>query len=95
MADPMDDHFYALVHKDAGSAFGVSFPDLPGCFSAADTFETIVPNATEAIALWFEGRDDLAPRSLEALAPDVGADIVDGAFLIAIPRRQYPGGNDK
>jgi hypothetical protein len=29
-------YFYAVVHKDEGSAFGVHFPDLPGCFSAAD-----------------------------------------------------------
>jgi hypothetical protein len=28
---PMQD-FYAIVHKDEHSAFGVSFPDLPGCF---------------------------------------------------------------
>ena len=24
------------VHKDPDSAYGVTFPDFPGCFSAAD-----------------------------------------------------------
>ncbi len=38
-------YFYALVHKDDDSAFGVTFPDLPGCFSAADRIEDVVPNA--------------------------------------------------
>ena len=45
--------YCAIVHKDGGSAFGVTFPDLPGCFSAADCEADIVPNAMEALALWF------------------------------------------
>ena len=28
--------FYGLVHKENDSAFGITFPDAPGCFSAAD-----------------------------------------------------------
>ena len=34
--------YFALVHKDAGSAYGISFPDLPGCFSAADEDAEVV-----------------------------------------------------
>jgi hypothetical protein len=32
---------YLAIFEDAGSehAIGVAFPDLPGCFSAGDTFE--------------------------------------------------------
>ena len=37
--------YIALVHKDADSAWGVSFPDLPGCFSAADTLDDVLPKA--------------------------------------------------
>ena len=33
----MMQYFYAIVHKDPDSAFGVEFPDLPGYFSAADS----------------------------------------------------------
>lgn len=29
-------YFIAIVHKDADSAFGIGFPDLPSVFSAAD-----------------------------------------------------------
>ena len=32
-------------------AWGVSVPDLPGCFSAGDTLDEAVANAQEAIAL--------------------------------------------
>ena len=46
--------FLAVVHKDADSAYGVQFPDLPGCYSAADKAEDVIPNAMEALELWFE-----------------------------------------
>ena len=42
--------YIALVHKDAGTSYGVSFPDVPGCVSAGDTFEDAVANAGEALA---------------------------------------------
>ncbi|WP_287247548.1 type II toxin-antitoxin system HicB family antitoxin [Mesorhizobium sp.] len=45
-------NYFALVDKDPGSAFGIRFPDIPGCFSAADAAEDIVPNAVEALQLW-------------------------------------------
>lgn len=35
-------------------AFGVIVPDLPGCFSAGDTFNEAIDNAQEAMTLWIE-----------------------------------------
>lgn len=35
-------------------AWGVAVPDLPGCFSAGDTMDEAIANATEAIELWIE-----------------------------------------
>lgn len=41
---------YALaIHKDEQSCYGVSVPDLPGCFSAGDTIDEAIENAKEAI----------------------------------------------
>ncbi|MBB2155192.1 type II toxin-antitoxin system HicB family antitoxin [Gluconacetobacter diazotrophicus] len=53
-------------------AFGVAVPDLPGCFSAGDTFDEAVSNASEAIALWVEdaidnGQSIPRPSSLDGL----------------------------
>src|SRR3569833_1554860 len=42
--------YIALVHKDEGTSYGVSFPDVPGCISAGDTFEEAVANAVQALA---------------------------------------------
>ncbi|ARW10046.1 hypothetical protein S101447_00944 [Acetobacter ascendens] len=33
------------------TSYGVIFPDLPGCFSAGDTLDQAVKNASEAAAL--------------------------------------------
>lgn len=46
--------YYALVEQEGDSAFGVSFPDLPSVFSAADREEDIVANAMAALHLWAE-----------------------------------------
>ncbi len=41
---------YPLVlHKDPDSSFGVTVPDLPGCFSAGDSVEEAIVMAREAI----------------------------------------------
>ena len=40
-------HYIALIHKDAGSAYGVSFPDLPGCVTAGQTLDE--PSSLEAV----------------------------------------------
>jgi predicted RNase H-like HicB family nuclease len=77
--------YLALVHKDEGSAYGVSFPDLPGCFAAADSEDAILRKAVEALELWFEDEAAVAPRGLQAIAAEVADDLAEGAFLIAVP----------
>ena len=44
----------AIEPGDETHAFGVSVPDLPGCFSAGDTMDEAIDNAKEAIELWLE-----------------------------------------
>ncbi len=41
-----------VVHKDEDSAYGVTVPDLPGCFSAGETFDDAIANTHEAIDLY-------------------------------------------
>jgi len=56
------------------TAWGVVVPDLPGCFSAADSgLDEALDNAREAIAAWMEeaiANNETIPRpsSIEALA---------------------------
>ena len=78
-------HYVAVIDKDTGSAYGVRFPDVPGCFSAADTFDEIIPNAIEALALFFEDREIIPARSIEAVREEVAEDLTAGAVLMMIP----------
>ncbi|MCJ8139338.1 type II toxin-antitoxin system HicB family antitoxin [Falsirhodobacter halotolerans] len=50
----------AILHKDNTSAFGLTFPDLPGCFAASDTSDGIPTAAKEALDLWHEQTRDLS-----------------------------------
>lgn len=78
-------YYHAVVHKDEDSAFGVQFPDLPGCFSAADEIEDVIPNAIEALSLWFEDEDEVDPSPVEAIRLRVADDLAEGAFLVMVP----------
>lgn len=60
--------FYsAYIHKDEDSAYGVTFPDFPGCFSAADDLEDLPRLAQEAVEVHFENEDMDIPA---ATSPD-------------------------
>ena len=64
--------YIALIHKDADSDYGVSFPDLPGCVTAGTDLDDARSMAAEALALHVEGllEDGEAvpePSSLEAV----------------------------
>ncbi len=44
-----------VIHKDPNSDYGVTIPDLPGCFSAGSTLEEAVNMAQEAAECHIEG----------------------------------------
>ena len=69
--------YFAIVHEDKDSAVGVVFPDLPGCFSAGDTFDEAIANAGRALRLYAAaeraaGRTLPEPRSFAQLYRDRG-----------------------
>ena len=75
--------YYAIVHKDPDSAFGVQFPDAPGRFSAAAVEADILPNAAQALRLWFEDQTITEPRGIADIAAE--AKLRNGAFVVAVP----------
>jgi predicted RNase H-like HicB family nuclease len=68
--------FYpAILEKEPGSVYGVTFPDLPGLVSAGDTAEEALVNAHEAlaghVALMVQDGDPLPdPTPVEAVVAD-------------------------
>ena len=43
--------FPVVLHTDDGIRYGVTVPDLPGCFSGGDTFDDALDSIMEAIEL--------------------------------------------
>jgi len=69
-------HYIALIHKDADSIYGVSFPDIPGVIAAANTLDEALTQAAEVLAFAAEDWEDQTgtpfprPRTLDALRED-------------------------
>ncbi len=81
-------YYQALVHKDADSSYGVSFPDLEGCFSAGETLQEATENASEALQLYLgESADIPEPQAIDALIlnNEIKAELAAGAVLVAVP----------
>ncbi|CCQ72363.1 type II toxin-antitoxin system HicB family antitoxin [Magnetospira sp. QH-2] len=51
----MNRQYPAVIHRDEGSDYGVSFPDFPGCVSAGSTIEQAVAEGMVALSLHVSG----------------------------------------
>jgi len=90
---------YALAVHEENGKYGVTVPDLPGCFSAGDTFDEALESAREAIDAHLElliqdGQGLGEVRSLEEHRknPDL-----EGAIwaVIEVPVERYFGPAEK
>jgi antitoxin HicB len=69
-------HYIAVIHKDPDSAYGVSFPDVPGVIASAASLDAALVEAREALAFAAEDWTALSgnafptPRTLDALRKD-------------------------
>ena len=71
----------AIEPSDEKTAWGVVVPDLPGCFSAANSgIDEAIENAKEAIELWIE------------MALDQGQDIPEPTSIVG---HQKENGNSR
>jgi predicted RNase H-like HicB family nuclease len=87
--------FPIALHTDDGVAYGVTVPDLPGCFSAGDTLDDAIENAKEAIdghveLLVEDGGDVPVPGAVAAHAanPDFAGAVW---AVVDVPIEQYLG----
>ena len=83
--------YIGLVHKEENSSYGITFPDAPGCFSAADELDQVFVKAEEALKAWIdEWSADGLPlpqtRDLSVIKadPQWAREFVDVALVIAV-----------
>jgi predicted RNase H-like HicB family nuclease len=82
--------YFALLDGGPG-AYGVAFPDCPGCTAMGADYNEAYANAIAALGEWVhdalvEGEAP-APSTIEALRrdPDVIAAIREGVIFLAVP----------
>ena len=68
-------HYVALIHKETGSDYGVSFPDFPGVATAGRSLDEARAMAEEALAFHVEGmladgQDIPRPSAVDAVMSD-------------------------
>lgn len=91
-------HHIALIHKDADSCYGMSFPDVPGVFTAGDAIDEAIEKAVEVLVFAAEDWSDLdgqafpASRTIDDLRadPDFQRRSID-AVVAAMPFRAGAG----
>ncbi len=87
--------FAIVVHKDEGSSYGVTVPDLPGCFSGADTLDDAFVAAQEAVLLHLEGMlvdGEMLPQIKPIQVHTANEDYRDGAWgFVDIDLASIPG----
>ena len=88
-------HYIALIHKDADSCYGVSFPDWLGVFTAGDTIDEAMRQAAEVLTFAAEDWESRGgakgipkPRTIDELRadPEFRDDAAD-AVIAAVPFR--------
>jgi predicted RNase H-like HicB family nuclease len=83
-------NYIAVVHKDAKSDFGVSFPDFPGCISAGQNIDEAKDMAQDALVLHIQGMledgDQLPPPSkLEDIMADPDYSDATAYLVVSVP----------
>jgi predicted RNase H-like HicB family nuclease len=93
--------YIAFIHKDPDSVYGVSFPDMPGCFSAGETIDEAVRNSVEALSghvrmLEADGDPVPTPRDFDAIMndPELEEDR-EGAMTTVVPLLRDRGSNTR
>ncbi|HMN37561.1 MAG TPA: type II toxin-antitoxin system HicB family antitoxin [Hyphomicrobium sp.] len=81
----------ALIHRSP-EAYGVSFPDLPGCIAQGETLDKALADAADAVTFHVEGmveggEDIPVPRPLDALRanPEFREEFETADLVAAVP----------
>lgn len=87
-------YYIALIHKEPGSGYGVSFPDVPGVTTAGETLAEAMEQAADVLAFAAEDWAALTdrpfpdPRRIDEIRADPAwAEEIAGAIVAAVPAK--------
>ena len=91
--------FTVVLHTDDGQRYGVTVPDLPGCFSGGDDLDDALTSVQEAIDLWcetvIEDGQDIPVRASIAMH-QANPDYAGGVWAVVdVPIEKYFGPAEK
>ncbi|MBI4805244.1 MAG: type II toxin-antitoxin system HicB family antitoxin [Desulfovibrio sp.] len=69
----MHKHYPVILHTENGVSYGVTIPDMPGCYTSGDTLEEALANVQEAVEAYLFD----AGHAPEVSAPDAVLDMVE------------------
>lgn len=72
-----------IIHHDEGSAYGVTIPDIPGCFSAGESVDEALENTQVAIAGHLEllaEMGEIAPAATDISNHQQNPDYANGIW---------------
>ena len=83
-------NYIAIVHKEAKTDFGVSFPDFPGCITAGKNIDEAKDMAQEALTLHIQGMLEdgerlPVPSRLEEIMGDPDFVDVVAYLVVSVP----------
>jgi len=91
--------FPVVLHTDDGTHFGVTVPDLPGCFSGGNSVEHALESVRQAIDLHLEGLvegGENVPTPRPIAQHRANPDFVGGVWaLVTVDVSRFDGRTEK
>jgi len=91
--------FPVVLHTDNGKHYGVTVPDLSGCFSAGDSIDEALSSVQEAIDLHLEGLVEEGKEVPAVKCIDIhqaNPDYADGLWaLVEVDTSRFDGKAEK
>jgi predicted RNase H-like HicB family nuclease len=91
--------FPVVLHTDDGTKFGVTVPDLPGCFSGGDTIDDALDSVREAIDLHLEGLTEdgeVVPTPRAIAEHEASGEFTDGIWaIVEVDTMKFEGKAEK
>lgn len=78
-------NYPVIIHKDEDTGYGVTLPDIPGCFSLGDTLDEAIRNIQAAVELYYDSENITVPPQASKIEDLVKSNLYtkDGFWVLA------------